>query len=188
LRIVYMLAVLTHDVGKATTTQEVVRNGLRRIISPGHDAVGVGLAREFLEGIGAPNSIIERVLPLVFNHMAHLHGGEISDRSVRRLARRLSPASIQDLIVIMTADHMGRPPKPAVAPLAAKVLKKKAEELELHSAAPKPLVLGRHLLELGLAPGPAFGKILEAAFEAQLDGEFSDLTGGLKWLKEKEQL
>ena len=33
-----------------------------------------------------------------------------------------------------------------------------------------PLLLGRHLLQLGLAPGPEIGKILKAIYERQLDG------------------
>ena len=42
---------------------------------------------------------------------------------------------------------------------------------------------GAILIALGRAPGPAFGPILDAAFEAQLDGAFGDETGGLAWLR-----
>ena len=48
--------------------------------------------------------------------------------------------------------------------------------------------LGRHLLELGMQPGPQIGTILETAFEAQLEGAFFDLNQGLKWLAEQEQI
>ena len=39
--------------------------------------------------------------------------------------------------------------------------------------------MGRHLNELGLRPGPRFKAILDRAFEAQLDGKFSDLDGAI---------
>lgn len=57
-----------------------------------------------------------------------------------------------------------------------------ARELRLQDAAPKPILLGRHLLERGLEAGPAFKAILTAAFEAQLDGVFADLEGAGRWL------
>ena len=53
---------------------------------------------------------------------------------------------------------------------------------EVEQAAPKALVLGRHLLALGLSPGPRVGAIVEACYEAQLDGVFTDLDGGLAHL------
>ena len=40
--------------------------------------------------------------------------------------------------------------------------------------------MGRHLIDLGLTPGRHFKDLLERCFEAQLDGEFSDLDGGLE--------
>ena len=44
-------------------------------------------------------------------------------------------------------------------------------------------ILGRHLIALGRAPGPEFKPALDAAFESQLDGAFSDEPGGIAWLK-----
>jgi tRNA nucleotidyltransferase (CCA-adding enzyme) len=41
---------------------------------------------------------------------------------------------------------------------------------------------GRHLIARGLQPGKDFKRILDAAFEAQLDGKFSDEAGGGAWL------
>ncbi len=67
-------------------------------------------------------------------------------------------------------------------------LQAKAAELRVQSRAPKPILQGRHLCELGLKPGPAFGLILEAAFAAQLEGKFADLDQALAWLKRQENL
>ncbi len=180
-RIVYMLGTLCHDFGKPETTHEKLREGRTRIVSPGHAGVGVDVAESFLARIDAPLDIRKRVKPLVQNHMAHLD--VLSDRSVRRLAKRLHPETIDGLGLVIAADHMGRPPKPAEAPPTLKTLRDKARELDLEQAAPKPVLLGRHLLERGLKPGPEMGELLHRAFEAQLDGAFSELTGALEWLE-----
>ena len=42
---------------------------------------------------------------------------------------------------------------------------------------------GRHLIGMGRRPGPEFKPLLDAAFEAQLDGAFSDEEGGIAWLQ-----
>jgi tRNA nucleotidyltransferase (CCA-adding enzyme) len=52
------------------------------------------------------------------------------------------------------------------------------------SNVPQPIVLGRHVIAAGLKPGPQFKEILAACFEAQLDGKFTDLAGGEKFLAE----
>jgi tRNA nucleotidyltransferase (CCA-adding enzyme) len=180
-KIVLALAILTHDFGKATTTVRAERDGRERIVSPGHEDVGVTVAEQFLARIDTPRAIIERVLPLVRNHMAHLH--EPSDRSVRRLARRLVPETIEGLCVLMTADAFGRPPRPPRVPTMVTALRKRAGELNVQDRAPEPILKGRHLIEQGMTPGKNFGEILDAAYEAQLEGAFFDLEGALQWLK-----
>ena len=180
-RIVFAFAVLAHDLGKASTTERVEREGRERIISPGHDEAGVTVAEKFLARIAAPHRVIERVLPLVGNHMAHLQ--EPTDRAVRRLARRLAPETIEGLCVLMTADSFGRPPRPKRVPPMVIALKERAEALHVQDRAPEPILMGRHLLELGMKAGPEFGEILDAAYEAQLEGKFFTLEEAHEWLR-----
>jgi tRNA nucleotidyltransferase (CCA-adding enzyme) len=51
----------------------------------------------------------------------------------------------------------------------------RAEALGVEHAPPKPILLGRHLLALGLQPGPEVGAILKDIYERQLDGEIQTL-------------
>ena len=179
------LAVLAHDFGKPATTVRGERKGQERIISPGHEAAGVEPTLIFLRRIGAPLELDGLVSPLVVLHLAHHHGqGEFSDAAVRRLARKLAPATIDDLLLVMRADHDGRPPLHSAETLARiEELGARAQALVLQAAAPQPIVLGRHLIELGHKPGPDFKPILDAAFEAQLDGQFTHEPGGIAWLR-----
>jgi tRNA nucleotidyltransferase (CCA-adding enzyme) len=179
-RIVYALAVLAHDFGKPETTHRELKRGVMRIVSPGHEAAGVARAEQFLARIDAPQAIVRRVGPLVREHLVGMQ--EMTPRAVRRLARRLAPENIEGLALVMTADAMGRPPLPPVVPPHVTALLEAAHREQVAAAAPVPLMLGRHLVELGLAPGPAIGALLERVYDAQLDGAFTDLAGARAWL------
>ncbi|HTX64182.1 MAG TPA: polynucleotide adenylyltransferase [Opitutaceae bacterium] len=180
-----MFAVLAHDFGKPATTGQAERRGTVRWLSPGHEEAGGPPTEAFLRRIGAPLELVDWVRPLVLHHLAHHHGQpEFTDSAVRRLARKLAPATIDDLCTVMWADHLGRPP--LVSPetegrIAA--LRSRAQELAVRAAAPRPLLLGRHLVELGLPPGPAYKAVLAAGTEAQLDGAFADEAGARAWLR-----
>ena len=185
-RIVYSFAILTHDFGKAHTTQTALKGGELRLVSPGHEEVSVELAEAFLARLRAPEAVVKRVLPLVRNHMAHLQ--TVTDRSVRRLARRLDPENIQGLSLVMTADAMGRPPIPPKVPEIVTALQAKAAELQLQGSAPKPILMGRHVIALGMQPGPELGLILHEAFNAQIEGAFINLDQAFQWLARNEQI
>jgi tRNA nucleotidyltransferase (CCA-adding enzyme) len=184
--ITYMMAVLTHDFGKAETTTQALKRGKMRIVSPGHEEASGRLAEQFLNRINAPGAITERVVPLVVNHMAHFT--RVTDRGVRRLAKRLEPENIEGLLLVMTADAYGRPPRPRGIPATVENIAKKAEELAVRTSAPEPLVLGRHLVEFGFPPGRELGDVLKRAYDAQLAGEFHETNGGLAWLVQRSKI
>jgi tRNA nucleotidyltransferase (CCA-adding enzyme) len=180
-----MLAVLAHDFGKPKTTTRAEKAGVVRWISPGHAAAGGPLVESFLRRIGAPLKFDAPVRALVENHHAHdRRAAPLSDSAMRRLARRLHPANVNELATVMRSDANGRPPLESPDTHARiNALVQQARSLQLAQIAPQPILLGRHLLELGKKPGPDFKRVLDAAFEAQLDGAFSDETTGLSWLR-----
>jgi tRNA nucleotidyltransferase (CCA-adding enzyme) len=47
----------------------------------------------------------------------------------------------------------------------------RARALGVEHRPPAPLLLGRHVLVLGLQPGPRVGEVLKQVYEKQLDGE-----------------
>ncbi len=186
-------AVLAHDLGKPAVTVRTERRGAWRWLSPGHEEAGIPPTEAFLRRIGAPLDLVEWVRPLVLYHLAHHHAQvrpdrfqpEFTDSAVRRLARKLAPATIDDLCVVMWADHFGRPPLvSAETEMRIHALRAKAQELAVRETAPRSLIQGRHLLELGLQPGPHFKPILDASAEAQLEGAFTDEAAGRAWLRE----
>ncbi|PWU06946.1 MAG: polynucleotide adenylyltransferase [Verrucomicrobia bacterium] len=175
------LGVLCHDVGKPVTS---FTDEEGRIRSPGHDIMGVPIAREFLRRMTDEKVLIEDVLVLVETHMrpAELYKVAAGSGAIRRLANKVG--RIDRLIRVVSADMGGCPPKDKGEFLVGlKWFEEQGELLKVVDQAPKPIVLGRHLIEMGMEPGKAFKKILNDCFEAQLDGQFDSLEGGLEYLK-----
>ncbi len=184
-RRILSFSVLAHDFGKAVTTKQAERRGRIRWVSPEHEAAGGPLTETFLQRIGAPLELVEYVRPLVTNHLLHHHGSvEYRDSYVRRLANKVTPATLDQLIAVMQSDHLGRPPLiSGETALRLEHLRAGARRLALEHIAPKAILLGRHLIDLGMKPGPHFKPALDAAFESQLDGAFYDEAGGLEWMR-----
>jgi tRNA nucleotidyltransferase (CCA-adding enzyme) len=84
---------------------------------------------------------------------------------------------------VAKADHMGRPPIHDDNFPAGAWLLERARELAVESARPEPLIMGRHLIEFGITPGPHFGPVLEACYEAQMEGKFSTLEEGIDYAR-----
>ena len=170
------LAVLCHDFGKPTSTSyDPVK---KRIRSLGHDEAGVEPTLSFLRRLTNEERLLKEVPPLVRLHMRpfSMWQNKASDSAIRRLAAQV--VRIDRLVRVAAADDAGRPPFPR-EPEPLEWLAERARALEVAASAPKPLVMGRDLVALGMKPGPELGKILKAAYEAQLDGRFSTREEGL---------
>jgi tRNA nucleotidyltransferase (CCA-adding enzyme) len=173
-RLVVVFAALLHDLGKVTHTQQ---DG-DRITSHGHAKAGVEPARAFLESIGCPESIITRILPLIAEHMNCF--GHPSKPAVRRLARRLVPATLTELALVCAADAKGRGDPDAWS--TADAWFEMGRDLKVEERPAKGLLTGDHLIAAGMKPGPAFKPVLAEALAAQDAGEFEDEAGAVAWL------
>jgi tRNA nucleotidyltransferase (CCA-adding enzyme) len=56
----------------------------------------------------------------------------------------------------------------------------RARALGVEHKPPPPILMGRHLLDVGVEPGPRMGEILKAVYERQLDGAVTDLESALE--------
>jgi tRNA nucleotidyltransferase (CCA-adding enzyme) len=171
--LVVAFAVLCHDFGKPFCTSYDPVKG--RIRSLGHDEAGAAPAVEFLKRLTNEERLLKEVPQLVRLHMRPyaMWRDKSSDGAIRRLATKVS--SIGSLVKVAAAD--------GTSPEACAWLLEQARRLEVAAAAPRPIVTGKDLIALGLKPGVEFGKILKAAYEAQLDGQFSDKSGALAYLQ-----
>ncbi|MBR4676006.1 MAG: HD domain-containing protein [Victivallales bacterium] len=179
--LILMLAALCHDFGKPAVSEVDYRG---RIISHGHESAGLAPTQSFMARIW--NRLeLNAVLPLVDKHMRPIMfvTNNVPDRTYRRLA--LEVKSLELLADLAEADILGaslpgEERESRLQPITA--FRERSRSLNVSSSAPKPIVLGRYLLERGFQPGPKLKPILNQCFDAQLNGEFNDLEGGLKFL------
>jgi len=173
-----MLGAITHDFGKPMTT--AVIDG--RIRSPGHEEAGVAPAASFLDRLNVHSfggfDVRHAVLGLVAHHLKPSAFKKaqtpVSDGAFRRLAQKVD---LELLALLARADCHGRTGHFDCS--AMDWFLDRARAIGVEHAAPAPLVLGRHLIALGVAPGPQMGTMLKRIYEKQLDGEIRTVDEGL---------
>ena len=174
-----MLGGVCHDFGKPATTAFL--DG--RIRSIDHEEQGVAPASAFLDRLNV-NSIdgydVRRQVLGITAH--HLKPGmwfkvrdEVGDGAFRRLAQKVD---LELLARLAKADCMGRAPGVFNCDAMDWFLER-ARSLGVEHRPPAPILLGRHLVEIGVKPGPRMGQILKAVYEQQLDGAVTDLGSAL---------
>ncbi len=177
---VVLMAAVCHDFGKPATTEFTAG----RIRSMNHEALGEEPTRAFLGRLTNEKKFIDDVVALVVHHLRPhmLHKSGAGASAIRRLATKIP---IERLVRLARSDHYGRTTPDALDKhyAAGDWLLARAKELEVADHAPQRILMGRHLLERSFVAGPRMGKVLERAFEAQLDGAFDDLEGALAWLE-----
>jgi tRNA nucleotidyltransferase (CCA-adding enzyme) len=177
-KIAVMLAVLCHDFGKPATTAVV--DG--RIRSFEHEEAGVAPTLAFLDRLRIHTlngyDVRAQVIALVGAHLTPSHWFKnrenVGEGAFRRLARRLEP---ELLYRVSRADCLGRTGDFSTE--AQEWFIERVRSLGVEVTAPKPILMGRHLLEMGLRPGPEVGRIVRAVYEMQLDGRVADLEQAL---------
>ncbi|HKJ71783.1 MAG TPA: CCA tRNA nucleotidyltransferase [Gammaproteobacteria bacterium] len=174
-----MLAALLAAAGRPDVTRRVA-GGLR---APAHAAAAAARVPLFLHGVDRSADRKRTVAALVRAQeaVAGLAAAGAELPAYRRLARCVD----SDLLLRLSralhrAEHGGEAAFPAGE--RARTI---WEREDLLGKAPEPILQGRDLAQLGIEPGPGMGEWLEAAFEAQLDGAFSDREGGLAWLRQR---
>src|SRR5258705_9874420 len=189
-QVTVMLAALAHDFGKPATT-ELIDGRLR---SRGHEEAGVAPTVEFLSRLNIHTldgyDVRAQAMGLVRDHLKpgefFKKREEVSDGAFRRLARK---CELDLLYRVAKSDSLGRnadwvPREQWYDAEAQEWFIARARELEVVTAAPAPILLGRHLLEMGLEPGPRIGEITRAIYEMQLDGRVATLDEGKEVAKE----
>ncbi len=180
-QITVMLAALAHDFGKPPTTEFI--DGRWR--SRGHEEAGVGPTEKFLDALNIHTldgyDVRAQVMALVRDHLKpgeyFKKREEVGDGAFRRLARK---CELDLLYRVAKADSLGRnadwiPREKWYDAEAQEWFINRARELEVEQHAPAALLMGRHLLEMGLEPGPQIGKITKVVYEMQLDGRVRTL-------------
>lgn len=167
------LTMMVHDLGKAETT--IMRNG--NWSAPGHEKASVPLAEKLLNRLGLMSEVGRKTLKQVYLltelHMLHAKAS-IGDTKLKRRVRKLHDLDLtfDDLAKVCTADASGRPPLPIGEPTSITDMRQRIEDFGGQESF-KPIVTGHDLIQIGLEPGPQFGRILKQAQDLQDSGQLT---------------
>jgi tRNA nucleotidyltransferase (CCA-adding enzyme) len=182
-QIVVMVGAVCHDLGKPLTTAFI--DG--RIRSIDHEQAGVAPAVAVLDRLNIHSidgyDVRKQVLGIVAHHlkpgMFRQSPTPVSDGAFRRLAEKVD---LELLARVAKSDCLGRTGDFDCS--AMDWFLERAKLLGVEHAPPEPIVKGRHLLALGLTPGPRVGAVLRQIYEKQLDGSITSLEDGIALARE----
>lgn len=182
-QVAIMLGAVCHDFGKPSTTAFL--DG--RIRSLGHEEAGVAPTLALLDRLNVHSidgrDVRTQVVGLTAHHLKpgawYKAKDEVGDGAFRRLAQKVD---LELLARLAAADCRGRPGDFDCT--AMEWFVGRARSLGVEHEPPKPILLGRHLLALGLKPGPQIGEILREVYERQLDGAITSVDEGVEAARE----
>jgi tRNA nucleotidyltransferase/poly(A) polymerase len=172
------LAGLFHDLGKPHVAWRGRDGRLHYYAKPGyaergHDQVGADLATAALLRLRYPNALRQRVVRIVRRHMFQPGKGDAV--RARRFLRRNGEDLAFDLIDHKHADLLGKRGSDGESPPLEEIdaLRHFREVVEQERHSPHRLrdlaVDGHDLVELGFAPGPQLGRILDELLDAVVE-------------------
>ena len=177
-QIAVMLGALCHDLGKPLTT--AVIDG--RIRSMEHEQEGIAPTRALLDRLNIHTvsgfDVRAHVEGIVAHHLKPLAFAkavpQAGDAAFRRLAQRVD---LELLARVAESDCRGR--TGAFDCSGIVWFLDRARALGVEHQAPPPILMGRHLLEIGVSPGPEMGRILRHVYEQQLEGRVATLEDAI---------
>ena len=188
-----MLAALSHDLGKPLVTAMV--DGVWR--SKNHEEAGEAPTRSFLKTVGVNQTVIEKIVGIVKDHLKptnyYLQETEknqpITDGAIRKLAARIAPATMNELLLVAEADYFGRgqwrhgetreyPERPWLLERAARID-------VLNGPAPH-VISGKELIDLGIEAGPKMGELIREA-DRMRDDEGKTKEEVVEWINEQKR-
>ena len=150
---------LLHDIGKSVAHQPVDGNPWNTFHR--HAVVGARMIPDIAKRLKISNDLRDSIQAVTRLHMRPLNchdpNGNVTDRAVRRFQRDAGDY-LSDIQVLATADH-DRGDSPLF------------DDLDTPTT---PILMGRHLIDAGMSPGPHFGPALDAAFDAQINDGVSN--------------
>jgi len=187
--IILLLSALCHDYGKPATTKIQEVKGVQRITSYEHEEKGVEPAKTFLKSINIPKEIIDQILPLVREHLFPTkYSSEVTRAGLKRLVKKLAPATLKMLVLLGEADVHGRgywKDQPNAIPDAKEWQGypsgealindvSKIADISVNNAKVQEYVTGKDLIKLGMKEGVVLGNMYR---ELKIAQEEDKVTG-----------
>jgi len=152
------LASLLHDIAKPK-----VKTGQGESATfYNHEVVGAKMTFQILNRLKFSKKDVEKITKLVRYHLFYYNVGEVTESSVRRLARNVGQENIDELLQVRMADRIGSG-VPKAEPYKLRHLKYLIEKVAHDPISAKMIgVNGEEIMKmLEIKPGPKVGQILD---------------------------
>lgn len=162
-----MYSILCLNLGRPDAT-EIVKGKIR---VKGFDQIGADQARRFLQRMTREIGFIDSVCRIVQHQLVprRFTFGKAQTSSVKRLAHELDKGvTIEMLATIAQICRQATGVAPKKTPQEQKLMSQ-ARRLSVHRQKESAVLQGRHLVEAGIKPGPAFRELLNLAYTIQIN-------------------
>ena len=180
-KLMFLFAILCHDLGKATHTT-IEEDGTIRSI--GHEYAGIEPTKKLMYRLTDEHDFIESILPLVEHHLkpSQFYRNGAKAAAIRRLATKVN---IEELVVVAKADFLGRTTEESLAGVyhAGEWLLEKSRGLDVVNKPLDCLLQGRDLIALGFKPSAQFKEILDAVYREQIEGRIATREEAMQFVK-----
>jgi poly(A) polymerase len=174
--VVMAFAALLHDVGKPPAFSRT-----DRVRFTGHDEVGAEMAENILRRLRLNGETVTRVRGLVRNHMKFQNVPGMRKSTLRRF---MAQPHFEELLELHRLDRLAGNRDLSTYHFLKERMEHPDEEAG-DLTLPPPFLRGGNLIELGIEPGPVFGRILSEALDAQLEGVIASQSEALEWVRER---
>ena len=167
------MAVLLHDIAKPATFR--IRD---RIRFHGHAELGADMAVRIMTRLKFSQELTRLVSEMVLHHLRFMHVPKMRLSTLKRFLRLENFTEHLELHRLDCAASHGDLQH-------YEFCRAQLEALPAEKISPPLLVSGRDLIELGLAPGPLFRKILEEVETMQLEEQLHERAEALDFVRER---
>lgn len=173
------LAALFHDIGKPRSK----RGEGQDATFYNHEVIGARMTTQILDRLKFPKKDVEKITRLVRYHLFYYNAGEVTESSVRRLVKQVSPEDMEELLQVRMADRIGSG-VPKAEPYKLRHLKYVIEKVSRDPISAKMLKTnGNEIMrQLGIEPGPKIGQIIDVLLGYVLEDPKKNKK---EWLKKE---
>ncbi|MBX7158139.1 MAG: CHASE2 domain-containing protein [Verrucomicrobiae bacterium] len=170
-------AVLLHDIGKPAT---YTVDATGRIRFNGHESVSAAMSKKILTRLRFSNAQSERIVAMVANHMSFKDAPQMRLSTLKRF---LSRETFFEELELHRVDCLSSHGDLKIY----EFLKQHWENFSQEEIKPRGFLNGKDVLAQNIAPGPEVGKLLQKAYDLQLEGKLKNRSEALVWLKQQTQ-
>jgi putative nucleotidyltransferase with HDIG domain len=192
--LIIRLSALFHDIGKPRSRRLAKEGtGKKKYTFYGHEVIGARMTEKIMERLKFSRKEIELVEKMVHSHMFFSDTELITLSAVRRIITKVGVENIWTLMNVRECDRVGM--KKVEAPYRLRKYFAMIEEALRDPISVGQLKInGEYLIkDMGIAPGPRMGHILNALLEEVLEDpskntveSLSDMVRSLDKLSDKE--